>query len=175
MDQIFGLDKHRLTDKKLVRCFDVDGVLMTYAYGTNGIYAYRNDKFQEYLKTNNIYKTATAPLLIKEYIDNCTIKENNFVITKVYTDTEFEYKRAAIMEKYPNKFDESQIFSVKCNEHKASLMQYFADIKNVGENGIVMIDDSLEVLDKVETLRMQDKRLMTLHISSFLNIKDWTK
>ena len=37
MNTIFRLDKNGLTDKNLVRCFDVDGVLMTYAYGKNGM------------------------------------------------------------------------------------------------------------------------------------------
>ena len=50
-------------------------------------------------------------------------------------------------------------------------MQHFADIRNVGKNGIVMIDDSIEVLDTVETLRREDNRLLALHISSFFKHK----
>lgn len=169
----FGLNKQRLSDKSLVRCFDVDGVLMTYAYGLNGIYACSENNFEEYLKIHNIYNEAVAPLLIREYIQNCTIKENNFVITKAYTDYEVDCKKEAILRLYDGKFKEEHIIGVKENKDKAITMQKIADKLELKDNSIVMIDDTIEVLDYIEKLRIKDPRLLALHISSFLNIRNW--
>ena len=169
----FGLNKQRLSDRSLVRCFDVDGVLITYAYGLYGIYACSENNFEEYLKAHNIYDEAVAPLLMQEYIQNCTIKENNFVITKAYTDYEVGCKKDAIMRLYDGKFKEENIIGVKENKDKAIIIQSIADRMDLKENSIVMIDDTIEVLDYIEKLRVTDPRLLTLHVSSFLNIKDW--
>lgn len=158
-----GLDLKFLTDKDVVRFWDVDGVLGIFAYGKNGINVCEESYFQEYMKKCNPYMDAVAPEVLKEFMFKFTDSKNNYVVSQVKTEIERDKKRDFILKNYKDFILEENIFFVdsknKYDIIKEILKTKYKSIKTKH----CLIDDNPAVLSCA-----QDNGIMGIHLSSLL-------
>lgn len=160
-----GLDKQFLIDKSVIRFWDIDGVLSTFAYGGNGVNVCEDKYFQEYMKNHNPYMDALAPSFLINFLYDNTNIENNYVVSRKYSDIELEQKLDFINMNYKNRILAENVFFVDSLD-KSTVIK---EILNTKYNGLdtrhCLIDDNINVLSLA-----QSNGITTIHISSLLNL-----
>lgn len=160
-----GLDKQFLVDKDVIRFWDIDGVLSTFAYGNHGVNVCEDKYFQEYMKIHNPYMDAVAPNFIINFLYDNTNIENNYVVSRKYSDIELEQKLDFIDINYKNRILVENVYFVDSLD-KSTVIK---EILNTKYNGLdtrhCLIDDNIEVLSLA-----QSNGITTIHVSSFLNL-----
>lgn len=158
-----GLDTDFLTSKEIVRFWDIDGVLAVFAYGHNGINVCEDKYFQQYMKEHDPYMDAIAPEFLKEFLWKYTTIENNYVISRYYSEREKENKCDFVLRNYDNRIAYENIYFVS-DIDKSVIMSDILDRKYQGvKYKHCLIDDNISVLSKV-----QSAGLVGVHISSLL-------
>ena len=157
--------KTLLDDDKTVFVFDVDGVLAKLEFGKYNHYETDDDTWNiNCEKGINLYDENLVVKKMQEFLSNKD-KERIYVVTKVGTKKEENYKTAYLNKYYKIKSD--NIFYVYDNKEKLSALN---KIKNkymdLEDKYIVFIDDTVEVL----TYIMCNSNYSTVHISTFLDI-----
>lgn len=158
-----GLDLKFMTDKDLVRFWDVDGVLAIFAYGRDGINVCDEEIYHEYMKNHNPYMDAIVPEVLKEFMFKYSKFENNYVVSKVATELECEKKKEFILKNYKDYISEDNIYFVKSN-NKYDIIKEILDTKYKSlDTKHCLIYDSVSVLSFV-----QKHGITGIHLSSLL-------
>lgn len=158
-----GLDTALLKQRDLVRFFDIDGVLSVYAYGADGINAVRDEAFDAFMETHDLYQYATAPVFIKEYIEQYTTPALNYVVSQSGSEAQDQQKLAFLRRCYPGLFPADHILFTR-SDVKADAVRAALEKNHQGlATPHLFIDDSAGVLDK---LQLADIR--AVHVSSLL-------
>lgn len=151
--------KKLIYDKNTVLAFDIDGVLFPYEVGEYNHGLLEND-WKGYLKDHLVY-TGEPIKIFKDLIHKRRSKGcRDYVISRSLSDEESEQKRTYISDNYD--IDINDIFFVRENDEKLDILEM---IFTEEEKRIVMIDDSVEVLNYI----MENSIFYTIHVSSFLN------
>ena len=149
-----------INDKDSILVFDVDGVLAPFEYDEYR-HAVSDEKWDKLLSSTNPYSSIRPIKIIQDFLKNKDMN-NIYVVTKIYNENEIKCKIEFLNNNYNIKKD--NILSVKKNEDK---LKRLWDIKSkypkLEDYKIVMIDDSLEVLDYI----MKYSNFSTMHVSSF--------
>jgi hypothetical protein len=160
-----GLDNNLLLDKNVIRFWDIDGVLATFAYGADGVNACDDAFFKDYTRTHNPYLGAIAPNVIKEYMFYYTTKKNNYVISQVCSGYEANQKRDFIVSNYSDYILSDNIyFTDSVDKYDRIYKILDANYKDMNVK-YCLIDDSISVLSKA-----QAHGCVGIHISSLLNL-----
>lgn len=160
-----GLDKQFLIEKEIIRFWDIDGVLATFAYGSYGVNVCEDKYFKEYMKIHNPYMDAVAPNFLINFLYDNTNIENNYVVSRKYSAIELEQKLDFINRNYKNRILSDNVFFVDSLD-KSTVIKEILDTKYNGLNTKhCLIDDNIEVLSLA-----QSHGITTIHISSFLNL-----
>ena len=162
-DYQLGLDTALLKQRDLVRFFDIDGVLSVYAYGADGINAVRDEAFDAFMETHDLYQYAAAPVFIKEYIEQYTTPTLNDVVSQSGTEAQDQQKLAFLKRCYPGLFPEDHILFTR-SDVKAEAVREALEKNHQGlETPHLFIDDSAGVLDKLQLAGIR-----AVHVSSLL-------
>lgn len=160
-----GLDKQFLIDKDVIRFWDIDGVLATFAYGGLGVNVCEDADFQEYMKNHNPYMDAVAPNFLINFLYEYTNIKNNYVVSRKFSDIELEQKLSFINLNYKNRILSENVYFVDSLD-KSTVIKKILDTKYNGLDTIhCLIDDNINVLSLA-----QSNGITTIHISSFLNL-----
>ena len=157
--------KDLLIDEKTVFVFDVDGVLAKLEFGIHNHYEADDDTWNKNCESGiNLYDEKIVVKKMQEFLTNKD-KEKIYVVTKVGTKKEENYKTAYLNKYY--KIKSENIFYVYDNKEKLSALN---KIKNkyidLDDKYIVFVDDTVDVL----TYIMINSNYSTVHISTFLDI-----
>lgn len=164
MSYALGTDLGYITDKSVVRFWDVDGVLCVYGFGLNGVNACDDSCFQEYMKEHNIYAEAKPIPFVQEFMEKYTLSAHNYVVSKVYSEYEKECKKDFVNTHYHDWISENNIFFVMGND-KTRVMRQILNTRYFGVYNTkhCIIDDTVEVLSTV-----QKEGLCGIHVSSLM-------
>ena len=144
-DYQLGLDTALLKQRDLVRFFDIDGVLSVYAYGADGINAVRDEAFDAFMETHDLYQYAAAPVFIKEYIEQYTTPTLNYVVSQSGTEAQDQQKLAFLKRCYPGLFPEDHILFTR-SDVKAEAVREALEKNHQGlATPHLFIDDSAGV------------------------------
>lgn len=158
-----GLDTALLKRKDLVRFFDIDGVLSVYAYGADGVNAVRDVEFDEFMETHDLYQYAEAPAFIKEYIEQYTEPNLNYVVSQSGTVAQDQQKIEFLNRCYPGVFSPEHILFTR-TDVKADAVRSALEKNHEGlATPHLFIDDSTSVLDKLQVAGIR-----AVHVSSLL-------
>ena len=113
-DYQLGLDTALLKQRDLVRFFDIDGVLSVYAYGADGINAVRDEAFDAFMETHDLYQYAAAPVFIKEYIEQYTTPTLNYVVSQSGTEAQDQQKLAFLKRCWPVPGGPYPVYTERC-------------------------------------------------------------
>ena len=157
--------KTLLDEDKTVFVFDVDGVLAKLEFGIHNHYEADDDTWNiNCEKGINLYDEKLVVKKMQEFLSNKD-KERIYVVTKVGTKKEENYKTAYLNKYYKIKSD--NIFYVYDNKEKLSALNIIKNkYMDLEDKYIVFLDDTVEVL----TYIMCNSNYSTLHISTFLDI-----
>lgn len=145
-----------------IHCFDIDGVLAEYRFGT-GVYSCKESEFEAYVKKNDVYLNARAPKRIKELIEKLDCVEDVYVISKAYCNEEESQKIEFVVREYGIR--KQHIYFVKKDTDKLDVLRSISNIhKDVEHDNIHMVDDSVAVLGHI----YDNSDFDTVHISSLL-------
>ena len=157
--------KELLNDKNSVLAFDIDGVLAIMEWGEHNHFTLVDEDFKNACKEQVIeFGEDKVSKTMRKFIQG---KDTNrmYVITKVFSDREGDFKKKFV-KKYYN-IPEENFYCVRENYEKVEVLN---EIKKkypgIVDKNIMMIDDSVEVLNEV----MKKSDYSTVHISSFI---DW--
>ena len=144
---------------------DVDGVLATMEWGEYNHYELNDEDWTKLCEEgNNCYNDKCVINKMQDFL-----KDNNmnkiYVITKVGNDNEGIFKKEFV-NKYYGIPQENVYYVEKDTDKKTKLMEIKNKNKEIEDFRIVMIDDSVSVLNDV----MDNTSFSTVHISSFLDI-----
>ena len=157
--------KTLLDEDKTVFVFDVDGVLAKLEFGIHNHYEADDDTWNiNCEKGINLYDEKLVVKKMQEFLSDKD-KEKIYVVTKVGTKKEENYKTAYLNKYYKIKSD--NIFYVYDNKEKLSALNIIKNkYMDLEDKYIVFIDDTVEVL----TYIMCNSNYSTVHISTFLDI-----
>lgn len=157
--------KELLNDKKSILVFDVDGVLALMEFGErNHYYACDEEWDKEVDNGLNLY---TKDKVSKKMQDFLKDKDMNqiYVITTIGVNKEGECKKE-YLKKYYNIIEDHVHFVNKNRDKTSELIKIRNENKNVGDEHIIMIDDTTDILSDIQ----DNTNFSTAHISSFLDI-----
>lgn len=154
-----------LNDEKSIFAFDIDGVLAIMEWGDHNHYTLAGEEFKKACEESVIEfgedKVSKTMLRFMQGKD----KNRMYVITKVYSDREGEFKKVFAKKYYG--IPEENFYCVRENREKVDVLNIIKDKhNNIADRSIIMIDDSTDVLNEV----VKRTDYSTVHISSFL---DW--
>ena len=152
-----------ITNPNSVLVFDVDGVLAKLEFGENTHHILE----QEWNKINeeniNLYNEDKVIMTMRRFIREKNINKI-YVITLVQNDNESKFKKM-FLNKYYNILI-NNIYCVKSKQEKINkLLEIGKMYPKLDDENIIMIDDSVEILDEV----IKKTNFSTAHISSFLD------
>ena len=142
--------------------FDIDGVLVDYHFGINKINVVPDSEYIEYCKHNDVYENA-RPLKTMQTLINKLNPDNVYVLSVSFSEPECNYKKAFIKRNYPTIHSQNIMFTLH-KENKISLMLYVRDKLRIRDEDMVIVDDSVDILDNVE----KNSEINCYHISSFI-------
>lgn len=157
--------KEVLKDKESILVFDIDGVLAILEFGEYNHYALSDEDWDKANKDGiNFYTEDKVCNKIKSFLNNKDMSRI-YVITKAGNNNECEFKK-----EFANKYYDIPKENVYCVEHNTQKIDKLLEIKNKYKNiddyKMVMIDDTVSILDEVK-----DKtNFSTAHVSSFFDI-----
>jgi hypothetical protein len=157
--------KELIKDDNTVLVFDIDGVLSILEWGEYNHYKITDDEWNQACAAGiNLYTEERVSKKMQDFLRHKNMNRI-YAITKVYDNNEIEFKKDFV-NKYYNFFKEN-VFGVKKNTEKKNILfkikENYPELEN---NQIVMIDDTIEILNDV----MENTNFSTVHISSFLDI-----
>lgn len=157
--------KRLLNDKKSVLVFDVDGVLALLEFGNNNHYIGDDNMWNIKCKEGfNFYTEKIVSKKMQSFLNDKDMK-NIYVITTVGTNNEYEFKKEFVY-RYYNILKENVYYVDKNRDKTKALLKIKAKYPNLDDKRIVMIDDTVEILNDI----MEKTKFSTAHISSFLDI-----
>ena len=156
--------KDLLLSDDTVLVFDVDGVLAKLEFGK---YNHFETDDVWYTGIDNDINFYTEDKVIKKMQDFIKTKNINniYVITVSKNEKEANIKREYLIKNY-NILKENIYFCLKNINKKDKLKLIKDKYKNLEDYKIVMIDDTVEILNDI----MDNTNFSTVHISSFLDI-----
>lgn len=165
--EIRGIMKSKIKDllnnPMTVLVFDVDGVLAKIEYGRYNHYYYDDEAWAKALETENFYEHM-QPIPVMANLIHKHDSNHIYVATKVMNEREGEQKKEFLEKQYgilPN-----HVYTVLTNEDKLHILNEIKkNYPNLEEYQIVMIDDTVEVLNDI----MKHSSFGTVHISTFLS------
>ena len=157
--------KELLKDKESILVFDIDGVLALLELGEYNHFDCSDEEwFERCANGINNYNEDKVINKMKNFLLSRDMSKV-YVITVIGHDNEGDFKKI-FANKYYN-IPLENIYYVKSNKEKKDIL---LKIKNkhldVEDNKIVMIDDTISVLNDI----MLNTNFSTVHISSFLDI-----
>ena len=147
-----------------VLVFDVDGVLAPYEYGEYNHNACRDDVYEEYMKTHNIYDGLRPLKTIQNVLEEHNNPKRVFTCS-VAAPYEVEAKKSFVLKNYD--IPEENIIFVESKKEKLSVLhkihdEYFPDLD---PKMVVMIEDTTATLTQIQ----ENSEFSTMHVSSLLD------
>lgn len=153
-----------MENEESVLVFDVDGVLAAYEYGEYNHNACRDEDWNDYLKTNNVYADARPLVTLQKWLSKYGNPERIFVCTNSADESEFKKKADFVTSNYPIK--KENILMAKNSLDKLNVIKEIHTLyfPTLDEKKIIMIDDTAKVLTNIQ----ENSGYSTAHISSFI-------
>lgn len=157
--------KELLNDKDTILAFDVDGCLAVLEFGEYNHFSMNDNSWIEAINSGKeFYDQDKVSKKMQEYLKTRDMN-NIYVITKSYTVNEDNAKY-----NYLNKYYGILRENIYCVREDSLKKEKLKEIKNkypnLEDNKIVMIDDTISVLNDI----MDNTNFSTVHISSFLDM-----
>lgn len=146
----------------IITVFDVDGVLVPYEYG----YLKHCVSDEEWLNgfndpDNNLYSKMKGLPFLQKFIANKNI--DDVYVCSQADDYESDAKIKFVMNNYNVKRE--NIFLVKEKSMKVNILNMIRDAKNIPENEIAIIEDTVKTLDAIA----KEHNYVTVHVSSLFD------
>ena len=154
--------KDILNDCNSVLVFDIDGVLAKMEFGLYNHFL-EDDKWSKINIDNNPYDEKLVVHKFQDFISSKN-KNNIFVNSKVYNEKEMLCKKSFVL-KYYNVQEDNVLFVYDDKDKLENLNQIKNRFPSLDDRHIVMIDDSVNVLNYV----MDNSNYSTAHTSSFID------
>ena len=152
-----------INDEKAVLVFDIDGVLAKLEYGEYTHYNVNDEEWAKALENGGSFYTDD---LAFNYFKNFFKKKNMdniYVATQVMNQIEADQKIDFVYRNYNIK--KENVFVTKTTDEKLDILGKIKKMKDVDDKYIVMIDDTVSVLNNI----MDNSNFSTMHISSFID------
>lgn len=149
----------------IITVFDVDGVLAPYEYG-NLKHCVSDEEWLNGFNDpdNNLYSKMKGLPFLQKFIANKNI--DDVYVCSQADDYESDAKIKFVMNNYNVKRE--NIFLVKEKNMKVNILNMIRDAKNIPENKIAMIEDTVKTLDAIA----EKHDYITVHISSFFDFEE---
>ena len=157
--------KDLLNDNKSILVFDVDGVLALLEFGERRHYALDDNSWEKANQEGiNFYNEDKVSKKMQKFL-NKKDKARIYVITTIGGNNEGLFKQEFVNKYYSVLKD--HVYFVDKNRDKTNILIKIRNMhKDVDDENIIMIDDTVEILNDV----MEKTNFSTAHISSFLDI-----
>ena len=156
--------KDLLLSDDTVLVFDVDGVLAKLEFGEYNHFETDDVWYTGIDNDINFYTENKVIKKMQDFIKRKNI-DNIYVITVSKNEKEANIKKEYLINNY-NILKENIYFCLKNINKKDKLKLIKEKYKNLEDYKIVMIDDTVEILNDI----MDNTNFSTVHISSFLDI-----
>lgn len=150
-------------DPRAVLVFDIDGVLAAYEYGERNHNACRDDEWEEFMKTHDVYEDARPIKTIQNFLKKYTDPTRVFACS-VAESYEVDQKKKFVTDNYL--IPKENVICVQSKKEKLKVLKMIRDTKfpKLDEKWIIMVEDTTGTLTDIQ----ENSNFSTMHISSFL-------